>query len=283
TKKAFDSGISGILEEYGLVSTGNTSSNMLNGAFAIHYRDGKLYVHDGSGIYIHSAGHIVNEPVDCMFIGENVIYYIKSSDKKLYSKALPAGAEKLLCQTAASGIVVSGGKIYFKGLDDSQIYSVPREGGTPEMVSDGAAAYGLPVSAGNQIIYASKDSIISYSTPYKTTSVLYSGDVSDLCFDNSILYFKNGEGKLCFIDISGKNYTEITKMAVKTFCVFQGKIAFTAEDGLYKTNKNGSFCIRIDDVIYDALNSYNDYIYAKTADGSIIKMKRDLSEKTAVN
>ncbi len=272
------------LESYGFVNTGNTASNMLNGAFAINYNDGNLYINDSKGIYYTSndlTTYMVNEPVLSMYISSDKIYYIKSSDQKIYKKSYDN--EKLLCDIPATGIVPANNDIYFKGVLDSQIYSVPAGGGNATLISDGASEYGLPVSAGNTIIYASEKGIYSYSLPYKTTTVLYEGYISDLCFDNSVLYFKNEKGLICSLDNKGGSYKEITKVSAKAYCIYQTGIAFTQEDGLYKTNKNGSFCIKIDDGNYEAINSYNNYIYAKSADGSILKLKNDASEKNVLN
>lgn len=283
TKQSFAVEATDILETYGFANTGNTSANMLNGAFAVNYKDGNLYISDSKGIYYTNNGfstYLANEPADSMYISTDKIFYIKSGDKKIYSKS---GSEKLVCDIPAMGIVPANNYIYFKGALDSQIYCVSFDGGNATMISDGTNKYGLPVSAGNTIIYASEKGIYSYSLPYKTTTVLYEGYVSDLCFDNSVLYFKNEKGLICSTDNKGGSYKEITKVPAKAYCIYQTGIAFTQEDGLYKTNKNGSFCIKIDDGNYEALNSYNNYIYAKSADGGIFKLKKDASEKNKIN
>ena len=114
--------------------------------------------------------------------------------------------------------------------------------------------------------------------------MIYAGQVSSLSLSNSHLYFKDAQGYLYGADTTGENVKRISREPINLYSVYTTDyICFTTQTGLYKTNYNASFVIKLSNDTYENINSYNNTIFAKNADGSIYRIKPDYSEFAKIN
>lgn len=276
TAAAFAANIFDMVEAMGLglVQTGNTSSNMYNGSFAITAADKKLYLSDSTGIYILNDDmqktYIATEEAFSLYVSYDAAYYVKKSDGRIYSNAPAGGQEKLLCDAPASYIAVSANYIYSINPETAHVFHIPVSGGAAEEFI--AAPCTAIAASGNSVYYSDSEGIHAKNLSSNEVQTLYSGAVEHMVIDNGILYFKNGDGFVCSLEGSGENPFVITKTPVAAFCAYNNGIAYTTSQGLYKSDFSGKFAIRLSTGAFVNINSYGKYLFGKTADGEIYKI-----------
>lgn len=275
---AFKPSGSFFLDMYGFSTSGNSSTNMANGSFAIKSLDGKLFISDNSGITDVTSGvNYTANKASGMYVGTSNIYYIKAADKALYKLSLSDKTE-----TKVSDGVVSfspaGEYIYIKN-SGNELFAFEID--TNKSVSVAKNVNSVPMGAADKVYYGTDEGIFSYSPAKGETAQIYKGVTKNAVNQNTTFYFQNEEGYVCsFTDGKVK---VITPSPAKSYCIYSGAIAYVTEDGLYKCDVAGKFNIKMLSDTNISVNSHEKTLFIKSADGKISSLNIYTGEKTALN
>lgn len=271
------------LSMYGLVSSGNTSSNMKNGAFAVKGLDGVLYISDGRGIYSSdensSLKTVLSSSAKNIFVDSDIIYYINSADGKIRSVSKNGSNDSAVSQNAAEAFTISGNNLYYKDSSSKLIRIDMANGEESEIVSHITS---VPVAASFGVYYADESGIYSKNISTGAAECILSGSYSLVISDNGVFYALNSEGKLCSLSTNGEERV-ITDKPVSDFVICTDIAVFKTSDGIYKADLKGSFEIKLTDDTSAELNSYARNIYLKTTDGRIYLLNTKTLEKIRLN
>jgi len=267
------------MASYGFLSSGNTSSNMTNGAFAINALDSQLYISDNTGIYNASnKNYITKKTANAIFPDTEILYYINSADKALYSISYNGENEKKVYDSAVS-FSISGEYIYIN--DGKNLIALTPSNGNCKTIAENVTS--SPIPRVSSVVFATLDGIYLYDMTKSEKTLIYNGKAEKLAMQGNYLYFINEDNKLCTIAISGEKYTVISNRTATSFCVYQNAIAYTADDGIYKCAKDGKFNIKITDDTNCKVNSFDKTLYIKTSEGKISTLNPLTAEKSALN
>ena len=114
---------------------------------------------------------------------------------------------------------------------------------------------------------------------------MFTGENKNLAVRDNKFYFLNKNGILCTADINGANYTVLSRLPVKSFCFTRRcmLVLGAADGGLYKVDHAGRYTIKMDTGTYEAINTYNDHVYAKDAEGGIWALTIYGTDKAKIN
>ena len=269
-----------VLESYGFATSGNYTSNMPGGSFAIKALSGELYLADDSGIYSSNTKvHITNHKSSGMYVANENIYFIDKTEGALYGVNLDSKTETLLFEGAVS-FFPAGEYIYIKNNENALVaLSFKTKAVTP--IAENITS--MPLPSANTVYYAVADGIRSYNILSGEYADIFSGTAKDLTLKDNTLYLKNEDDYLCSLSIDGKDLKVITKTPVKNYCLYSSAVAYNTEDGIYKCDFAGKFNIKmIDDTNY-SLCSYEKTLYLKSPEGKIFEFNPFTAEKTPLN
>lgn len=271
------------LSAFGLVSSGNTTSNMKNGAFAVKGLDGVLYISDGTGIYSSDENGtvkpILKTPVKNIFVDSDVIYYISSADGKIHTLSKDGTNEREISKNAADAFTVSGNYLYYRDLSSKLIKTDLTTGAEEEFVSHITS---VPIPASFGVYYADETGIYSKNVSTGALECIKGGSYTSVISDNGTFYALNSAGKLCSVSSSGEEKL-ITDKGVSDFVICSDVAVFKAADGIYKKDLNGKFEIKLTSDISPELNSFGRNIYLKTSVGTIYSVNTKTLEKIKLN
>ncbi len=256
------------VEKFLIPVSGNTHENMLSGAFAIGTAGGPVYYSDATGIYkMGSEEAVVNKPAKNIVVFSETIYYI-GADDCIYMVKPADGTETKLIETKSDAFAAVSDALYYRSLGDGKIYKMPLETKTAELFIDKKAE--LPVFSGSTVFYSDGEKIYEISKSGKHLPV-YTGKNSHFTIKNSKMYFLNADSMLAKADLNGANYEVISTLPLRSFAFTYDCFAALGRDdnALYKVDFGGRYAIRMDVGTYEAVNTYGDYIFMRTADGSI--------------
>ena len=141
----------------------------------------------------------------------------------------------------------------------------------------------VPIPRASSLIYATDEGIFSLDIKSLEKSTVYSGKATKLVSQNNDLFFLNEDGILCTINTDGEQFKKLSDKAALSVCAYQGAVAYTAQDGIYKCSTDGKFNIKLTDDTNCTINSYEKTLYIKTSDGKIFSLNPMTAEKTAIN
>ncbi len=271
------------VEKYFMPVNGNSHDNMLGGAFTVGTAEGLLYYSGDAGIRaVGAAAPVVTKPAKNFLAFSKTIYYI-GEDGGIYMVDLPAGAETKLADGPSDSFSAYNGALYYRNLaDGGRIYKMSLETKEAAAITPGAAE--LPVITGEGTYYSDGTAIYKLGEDGTATPV-FSGSNSYLCIKNDKFYFLNANGLISTADLNGANYTVISKLPVKSYCFTRDcLIALGRDDGaVYKIDFSGRYTIKMDTSTYVNINTYDDYVYARDAEGAIYKFSNNATEKARIN
>ncbi len=271
---------SSVLESYGFATSGNGTSNMLGGSFAIKALSGEMYLADDTGIYnIDTKNYITKRKPSSMYVANENIYFIDESDKGLYKTGIQNKAETLLYEDAVS-FFPAGEYIYIKNAENSLV-ALSTKTGNVTPIADGITS--MPLPSANTVYFATSNGIRSYNILKNEYADVYSGTAKEATIKNSSIYFKNDENYLCSISLSGENFKLVTPIPVNEYCLYTEAVAYTTDDGIYKCDLSGKFNIKITNDVSFSINSYEKTLYLKSPEGKIFKFNPFTGEKTLLN
>lgn len=269
-----------VLESYGLATSGNYTSNMPGGSFAIKALTGELYLADDSGIYDSASKNYITKRKSLgMYVANDYIYFIDAAEGALYSANRENKTETLLFEGAVS-FFPAGEYIYIKNEENALVaLSTKTKAITP--IAENITS--MPLPSANTVYYAATDGIRSYSILSGEYADIYSGTAKDATLKDNTLYFKNEENYLCSLSTNGKDLKVITKTPIKDYCLFTSTVAYNTGDGMYKCDFAGKFNIKMTNDTNYSLNSYEKTLYTKSPEGKIFKFNPFTAEKTPLN
>lgn len=268
------------VEKFLMPVNGNTHDNMLGGAFTVGTADGKLYYSGDSGIYVvGQETPVVAKPAKNMEVINKTLYYI-GEDGAIYMVDLSNGTETKMVEGPCDGFSAINGAIYFRNTADGKAYKMPVDTLKIEAISPANAE--LPQVTGNGTYYTDGEAIFKLGEGAQET--VFTGKCKNLCVKNDAFYFINANGLIARADLNGANYSVLSSQAVKGFAFTRDCIIALSEDGaVYKVDFAGKYTIKMDTGTYVNINTYDDYVYARDAEGGIWKFSNLGTEKARIN
>ncbi len=270
------------IEKFLMPVSGNTHDNMLGGAFAIGVAGGSVYYSDANGIHVMGKEEAVSQkPAKNIAVFGQTIYYI-GADDCIYTLNLADGTETKLVETKSDSFAAVNNALYYRNAEDGKIYKMPFDTKKAEVFIDTPAE--LPVFSGSKVFYTNGKVIYEISNSGKSLPV-YRGENSHFCIKNNKMYFLNAEGQLSKADLNGANYEVLSALPLRSFCFTHDcLVALGREDGAaYKIGFDGRYTIKMDTSTYVNINTYDDYVYAQTAEGGIYRFTNNGLEKMKIN
>jgi len=271
------------IEKFLMPVSGNTHDNMLGGAYAIGVGGGPFYYSGETGIYkLGTDTPVVAKPAKNIAAFSDTIYYI-GADGCIYMVKLSENKETKLTDVPTDNFAAINGAIYYRNLaDGGRVYRMPLD--TMETAPFTPAAAEIPVITGNTIYYSDGAAIYQRNDDGTFTAV-FSGANSNLCVKNNKFYFLNANGLICTADLNGANYKAISKLPVKSYCFTRDCLIAigSADSAVYKIDYTGRYTIKMDTSTYVNINTYDDYVYARDAEGGIYKFSNNATEKARIN
>lgn len=264
-----------------LSSNGNTGANLQAGGFAIALPGKGVYYSTNDGVVLIDASGIktalVSEKADSITADDINLYYKKSADSKVYAKNKD-GIESVLIDTPVKTFVQSGSRIYYVTLEDNKLFALTEDKNIETLPYDDVD---FPVITGSGI-YFGADGISAVADG--DIKKIYDGKATNICADNSKLYFINGDGYLSEIGINGENYKVLSNVLAKQIIPVLTCVVVLGQDGhVYRVDFSGRGTARLDNGVYEALNTYSNSIYAKTPEGNIVHFNVDATGKTNID
>lgn len=271
------------VEKFLMPVNGNTHDNMLGGAFTVCTAEGKTYYVSESGIYeLGSETPVVEKAAKSVVAIGNTMYYI-GADNGIYMVNLTTKEEKKIVNDETDSFSAYDGAIFYRNLSDGgKIYRMELATLAPVAITETAGE--LLVISGNGKFFTDGEAIYKFADDY-TKQLVYSGKNKHLCVRNNKFYFINASGQLCSADLNGANYSVVSKLPVKSFCFTRDcLIGLGQEDSaVYKIDYSGRYAIKMDTSTYVNINTYDDYVYARDAEGGIYKISNNATEKARIN
>ncbi|MBO4898254.1 MAG: DUF5050 domain-containing protein [Clostridia bacterium] len=270
---------------YGFVTSGNTSSNMLGGSFAVVALDNALYISDANGITVVSESGESKLVTSSRALAiypdtNNKVFYISADDGKIYVSE--NGTEKAITNEKADKFLISGNKLYFRGTDDKALYCVSTDGGQSEKTAEGPCS--MPIPSGSTLYYSDKSGIVSKDNKTGDTTYVYEGTVNDLVYENSTFFFTDGNGVLYTLtNTQGNSPKVLVSGSVEKYCVYENAVIYVSGGSIYKRDLNKRFNIKLGEYQGESFNSYKDTVYMKDLNGKIFKFNPKTLEKTPLN
>ena len=271
---------SSVLESYGLATSGNYTSNMPGGNFAIKALSGQLYLSDDTGIYESATKkHVTKRPSSAMYVATNVIYFIDKNEMALYCADIETNDEKCLFEGAVS-FFPAGEYIYIKN-DKNALVALSLKTGTITPIAENITS--MPLPSANTVYFANSEGIRSYNILKNEYADVYAGIAKDVTLKDSTIFFKNGGDYLCSMTLSGENLTVLSPGPVKEYCLYSGTVAYNTDNGLFKCDLKGKFNIKMSNESSFSLGSFEKTLYLKSPEGKIFKFNPFTGEKTLLN
>ena len=272
---------------YGFVTSGNKSTNMLNGNFAIVALDGTLYISDGRGITAlpeNRAPELITSDKALAFYPDvnGSVYYISADDARIY--VCENGVKNAVTTEKADRFFISGSVLYFRSAQDGALYSVGTGGGAPEKIADGPC--GMPIPSGNALYYSDGSGIIGRSIETGGWSYLYKGSVNDLAYENSYFFFIDENGYLnTFKNATTSDWRKqrLTDKTVEKYCIYDNAVLYVSGGSIYKRDLSKRFNIKLGEYGGESFNSYKDTVFIKDSNGKIFEFNPKTLEKTPLN
>jgi len=272
-----------IIQGQFLTTSGQTHNNMINGAFAITLANGETYISDKTGVSLLSSSSkvsLVSGEVSSLLVLSDKLFYNKNAS--LYSFDLILKTETKISDDNAKNIIIANDKLYFVNQsDDNKIYSINKDGSAKAVFVEEPSE--TIISHGTQFFYSTNRAIYKIDTN-KNKAMIYEGLNTKTSIYNGSFYFLNELGNLCTVSQDGQGFKVLSNTSIKAFCTTRNFIiALGNDNNVYKTDYALKSFVKIDIGTYEAINTYDNYVYAKTTDGEIYKFNNDSTEKVKLN
>lgn len=269
------------VEKYIMPIDGNSYDNMLNGAFAVCMANGTTYFSGNGGIKSGTAAVITEKAARNTQAFADALYYI-GGEGALYTFNLSTRTEEKLADGDVDLFGIVGTSIFYRDTAEGKIYKMPLDTKAKEVYIDEKAE--LPIFAGETVFYTNGEGIYKLQEG-QTAEKVFSGQCRNLCYRNDYFYFINGSGLLCRTDLNGANYKVLSKLPLTQFAFTRDCLVVLAQEGgfVYKVDYDGRYTIKLDTDTYMGINTYDDYVYARTAEGDTWKFSNNGTEKAKIN
>ncbi len=269
------------VEKVLLPVNGNTHDNMLNGAYVVGTGGGNIYYAGPNGIWkVGSETPIVAKPAKSFLLYSENLYYV-GADANLYMVKIATGEEKLIATGPVDQMSSYNGALYYCSRGGI-VYRMALD--TMEAVPFTPAPGELPIVSGKHVYYSDGNGIYMHNADGSFTQV-FSGVNKNLCVRNDKFYFLNEENVLSTADLSGANYRTISRLPITSYCFTRECIIAigSGDNGVYKLDYDGRYTIKMDTGTYVNINTYDDYVYARDAQGGIYAFTNYGTEKEKIN
>ena len=268
------------LELYGFYTSGNTTSNMKNGAFAIKNLRGELVLSDNSGIYaLSSKSYASHDAARTIFADNEICTYINAADGFIY-EASYGGTPSLKVSEKCDSFALAGSTLVFRTADTHVIKSLANATGeTTALTGEGCST---PILSGNYLIYSDSEGIKRVNIKTLESETVYSGEVSGLVYENNSLYYKEGNN-LCKMSASDFSRSVIISFDFDDFYISSDTAILVKNGTLYKCSISKGYIICMGNYPDCGLNINGADLYLKDSAGIISKVNIKTLEKIQLN
>ncbi len=260
----------------------NTQENMYGGAFVGCTADRAQFYVGADGIYqLGKEEPVVKGKADTLVVFKEAIYFI-GEDGGVYMMNRADNAVTKLVNDKTDSYSAYNGYIYYRNLSDGgKIYRLKLETMTTEAVTDRAGE--LPVISGEGVFFSDGAAIYKLNDDGTSTRV-FEGANKNLCVKDKKLCFLSVNGLICKADLNGANYSVVSRKVLKNFHITRECYIGLSEDGgVYKIDFDGKYAIKLDGGTYQGTVTYDDYVFARDAEGNIYKFSNNGTEKAKIN
>lgn len=250
---------------------GNYAANIYNGGNIVKYNS-KLYytdIHNSNYLYFSRSDYSLYSKLNkvhstCINVCNDRIYYIDNNDMTINSVNLSNENHKKLSDNPATCFIVAGDYLYYvlpKGENSQcgELHRMDKDGKNDVRLSSEGYICENIIPCGDYVLFVNVSdggkSICVLDIPNAKVTELYSGDVSDINYCDSVLWFvrhSDESDEICKVDVDSDEIKVITQIEKIDNMIVSGEYVYYIAG-----RDNESQCCRLSadgtktEIIYD--------------------------------
>lgn len=282
-------------------TTGNTSTNLLNGGLFAH-SDGRIYFanpYDQNTLYsmdmdLKKVKKVYRDNVSYLNVAGDYIFYTRRNDKKgnegsallslsttgLYRLRTKGSDLGQLYRNPTQTVNLLGNNVFYQHYDDEkglQLFRIGIDGKKDTMLLDEGAS---PTAIINDTIYYtgwdSDHNIHAMSIDGSGEKVICEGNFTSLSYSNGALYCMDMDNDytLCRLELDGSNLVHLTQERIATYNISEdGETIYYqldngTDNGLYALDTASDAHTLLRSGNYNYLHVISNYLFFEEFDGS---------------